>query len=223
MRWLFTLAALTLAGVGVSSCGDATHSTAAPGSRVNHGSAATISSTPNGSRLEGDEDDDDSPSGYTGSTKYDNDADFDNDRIKDREYYDSDDNLITAFGQAASPSESNELTALVRRYEADAAAGDGATACSLMAPLLARTIPEDYGRPPGPPELRGTNCQAVMVKLFRQRHKQLIGKFRVVGVRVDGNLAYVLMGSSTSPASYMTLKREAGSWKINSMLSGPLP
>jgi hypothetical protein len=241
MRWLFALVALALTSVGVSACGNAMRAATAPRSRVaNSNGAARISSTLNGSHLEEDEDDDDEGEGagtntgssshdsesansYSINNKYDNDADFDNDQIKDREYYDKDDGMVAAFGHNAGPSEGKELTALVRSYEADSATGDGAAACALMYRLLARTIPESYGRPPGPPALRGTTCQAVMDKLFRQLHKQLIRKFQIMGVRVKGNLAYVLMGAPTLPAGYMSLKREAGSWKISAMLSGPLP
>lgn len=59
---------------------------------------------------------DDTASNYTATNKYDNDADFDNDTIKNKGYYDSDDGAVRSFGRAAIAADRRTIAALVKRY-----------------------------------------------------------------------------------------------------------
>jgi hypothetical protein len=233
MRSLPALVAIALLGLLVSACGGSgkgegsasqTSSTAtataakgapAPG-------ASTASSAATGSFM-GDEDDDDTASNNTGNSKYDNDADFDNDTIKSKGYYDGDDGGIRSYGHAASAADKRAIAALVKRYYAAAAASDGAKACPLMYSTLQEAIPEDYGQPPGPAYARGKTCAVVMSKLFAHVHSRLAGAFEMTGVRVDGREARALLGSRTTPARFILATRERGAWKIDELLGQPLP
>jgi len=131
------------------------------------------------------------------------------------------------FGHAANAVDAREMTTLVRRYYADAAAANGDAACRLIYSIFAEAIPEDYGRAPGPPSLRGDTCGAVMSKLFKQTQSRLrldSATLEVTAVRVDGNLGSVLMSFDGQPAKhYLETHRERGGWKIHSLLDREQP
>ena len=139
-------------------------------------------------------------------------------------YYDSDDGPIRDYGHAASVTDRRAIAALVERYYAAAAAEDGAAACSLMYYLLAESIPEDYGRPPGPLYLRGARtCPAVLSLAFKRFHAQLAVAPTVYAVRVKGELARALLGWRTLPAGFMEVRREGRVWRVDSALAASLP
>jgi hypothetical protein len=138
-------------------------------------------------------------------------------------YHDGDDTSVLTYGHAAGAAEARAVAAVVKRYYAAAAVGDGATACSMILPTLAKAIPEDYARPTGPVYLRGgKTCRAVMSRLFKHFHDKLAGAIEVTGVRVEGNLALALLGSRTRPASEMSVERIGGAWKIALLLANAL-
>lgn len=62
-----------------------------------------------------------------------------------------------------------------------------------------------------------------MSKLFKHYHSQLIGPIQVTGVRVSGREARVLLGSKIMPASYILIKRERDTWKVDGLIGQPLP
>jgi hypothetical protein len=235
MRPLLASLAIALLGVSLGACGGSgkgagsasqtsskTAATAAMGDAPAPG-ASTTPAAAAGSFM-GDEDDDESASNQTpGDSSKDNDADFDNDTIKNKGYYDGDDGAIRGFGHAAIAAERRAIAALVKRYYAAAAASDGAKACPLINSALEEAIPEDYGQPPGPAYARGKTCAVVMSKLFEHAHSQLAGAFEVTGVRVEGREARALLGSRAVPASFVSVKRERGAWKIGALLGEPLP
>src|SRR5258705_4632253 len=160
MKPLLALLAVALLSLAATACGGTdkdshggTGKGSHPGSRTtttgttSGGATATAASsaTPSESSFRGDEDDDETASNYTGNNKYDNDADFDNDTHENTGYYDGDDNRIRAWGHAPSAADRGTIAALVNRYFAAAAAGDGAKACPLMYSILEEAIAEDYG------------------------------------------------------------------------------
>lgn len=236
MRFLLTPLAIALLGACVGACGgsgkgagsssQATATTAATVAKGGAAASGASTTTPSAavSSFKGDEDDDESASNHTStSNRYDNDADFDNDAIKNKGYYDGDDSVISASGRAASGAEERAIAALVKRYYAAAAASDGAKACRLIYSSIEEAIPEDYGQPPGPSYSRGKTCAVVMSKTFAHAHSQLAGGFAVTGVRVEGREARALLSSRTLPASFILLRRERGAWKISELLGQPLP
>ena len=62
-----------------------------------------------------------------------------------------------------------------------------------------------------------------MRDLFRHSHAELTGPVEVTGARVDGNQAYVLLGSTSKAVSFIGLLRERGAWKVNELIGTPLP
>jgi hypothetical protein len=231
MKPLIAYVTVALLSLGVTACGDTstptrlTHSGASTAPAAAASVAAANRAAPDLRDLKGDEDDDDTPAGYTGSSKYDNDADFDNDYKKENNgYYDNDDASVLDYGHAADAAELKTVTGIVERYYKAAAADDGAEACSMIQPSLAKSLPEDYGQAPGPAYLRGARtCQAVMSLVFKYRRSLVSGSIRVTAVRVESDKALALLGSKTMPASDMPLERERGSWTVSSLLDSPLP
>ena len=160
------------------------------------------------------------------SSGIDNDSDYveDHRNPENNLYHDKDDIGVLDFGSPASAADSAAVTVLVKRYYAAGAADDGGSVCAMMIPIAAQSLSEDYGKPPGPRAPRGAKtCAAVMSLLFKHFVSRFTSAFAVTGVRVDGEVAYALLGSKTGQASFIILKREGGSWKLDGLLAGPLP
>ncbi len=240
MRRMLVATVVALSSFGMQACGassggsrdDArTDSTAA--SSTTASSAATPPTTApsprpaagvHGYLNDGDNDassDDDPDDRETPKVDNDSDAPEDNLHPENGSYHDKDDD-VAVYGPRAGPSVERTIAALVRRYYAVAASGNGVKACSMMYSIFAEGMAEDYGQPPGPPYLRGKTCGAVMDRMFEHSREQLASRYVVTEVRVRGNSGFVLLGSRTQPASAMIVRRERGIWKINSLLGEPL-
>jgi hypothetical protein len=139
-------------------------------------------------------------------------------------YFDCDDGPVRSFGHAADASEAQAIATLVGRYYAAAATGNGVSACALLYYIVAESLPEDYGRPPGPLYLKGADtCPALMSRVFAHFHAQLSSPPTVTAVRVDGDRAYALLGWKSLPAGFIEARREGRVWKLNAPLATPLP
>lgn len=195
------LLASALLGSGVAACGSAGKAT--DSASVASSATATTGTTPTTTTT---------ASNTTVSqpgVKTDRDGDTDN---NDDDY---------RYGHAASAADKRAVTALVKRYYTLAAAGDGASACSLIFPPFAEEIPEIYGESLGPPALRGTTCAEVMTKFFKQEHRKLlvdIVKLEVTDVRIRGNRALALLNFKAMPPRDIRVHRELGAWKIDELL-----
>jgi len=228
MKSIFALLAIVLFGVGLAACGSAsdTHSaSAASAGTSGRASKALPNNSPQGYLNDGDND-------VIGDADNDNNHDDDNDNSEDHkpeengDYHDGDDRGIVSFGQPADPADKRAVTATVKRYYALAAAGDGATACTMLTPSLARSAEQDYGHgSAGPTYLSaGRNCVEVLGLLFGHFHTQLTSTTTVItGVRVEGKEAIALLGSRAQPAGEIPLTRIAGVWRIGSLFGGALP
>jgi hypothetical protein len=213
MRLLLTLFTIALLSVGVIACGGAskgvgsatqtTNVAATAGSNATNGSSNTSTSVQSLPSMDRDDDRDSSGKGR----------------------YDSDDYKIVAYGHEATPADRRAVTALVKRFYAAAAAGNGAGACSMFYTLLAESIVEGYGRVPGSPALRGNTCAVVMSKLFKQNYQELVvdnATLAMTGVRVEGKRGIGLLSFKGRPEQHIVVHREFGTWKIDSMLDSRL-
>lgn len=144
-----------------------------------------------------------------------NDRDNDGDR-------NNDDEGVLDYGHAADARDRRQSIKLVTRYFAAAAAGDGRTACSLLAPFIAESTVEDYGHLPGS---RGRTCATVLSKLFERRHAELARKQRsmsVIGVRVQGHKALAILDFPSIPEVRLIGERLEGRWRMQDLLDGNL-
>jgi hypothetical protein len=229
---LLALAASALLGLGAAGCGgggDAGMSSRSTGAVRTYVNTLTTSTIPPGQRVRGDGDAD-NPGDIDGNGDSDSasvggaDTDSDSPTPASYDFPDGDDRTTFAYGHPASPAAEHAIAGVVGRYYAAAAVDDGTTACSLLLPSLARSVPETYGGPGGPPYLRGIRtCQAVLAKLFLHFHRELARAATVVEVRVKGATARAVLGSETMRASSVFLTRQGGSWKITTPLGEPLP
>jgi hypothetical protein len=137
-----------------------------------------------------------------------------NDRDNDGDHND-DDARIVYFGHTADTADRRSSVSLLTRYFAAAAAGNGAAGCAQLAPFLAESLAEEYGRSSG---LRGATCPAVLSKLFRLHRGMLVRKWatlRVVGVRVEGDRALAILYFGAIPETrQMTERRVGGVWRL---------
>jgi hypothetical protein len=225
-RWL---APLVLVLLGLSGCG---------GAVVRENSASQTvgkTSTHIAARDSADSYLNDGDTDPTTDQDYDNrpgnEVDEDNDQSQEKVYsgndlyHDQDDRPIVLYGHEGSLRQRQEINEVVKRYYMSAAMGDGATMCSLLVPTFANSLPEDYGRAPGPQYLRGAKtCQMVVRRLVAHLHIRSTYGFEVTGVRLDDrNQGYALLGSRTMPAGDIPIGLEAGVWRISSLLANPLP
>lgn len=151
-------------------------------------------------------------------------SDEDGDSQSQTAYLDGDDGAVRYFGHAANAQDTQAIAALVSRYYAAAATGSGSKACGLLYYLVAESLPEDYGRPPGPLYLKGVDsCPALMTRVFKHFHSQLQAAPTITAVRVNGNRAYALLGWTNLPAGFVEARREGQAWKVNVPLAMPLP
>jgi len=234
MKSLLALSTVALIVVGIGACGE-TDKEMTSTARTQSGSRTVIRTTrgvsgavPSEQSLlgDGDADNPDDIDG-DGTAEY-NDGSEDHDKdsmtAESYDYADKDDEEVLNYGHPTDTADRQAITAIVKHYYAAAANGDGAMACPLIAPSLAKSIPEAYGGGSGPSYLRGgRTCQAVMSALFKHVHDKLTGHLQVTAVRISGKQAEALLGSTTMPASEIALQDEHGGWKIEALLSHSLP
>lgn len=225
LRWLLILGAMWALGGLVSGCGGVGKNGQSAESSLStvprrHPFTAETTRTTHAPPL-GDEDDDESAHGRVGTNANDNDADFDNDRRRDHSYFDSDDGAVRRFGRAATAGERRAIATIVHRYVADSVAANGADACSILEPAFAATIVKTYGRgSAGPPYLRSAGtCGAVLSLLFDRNRLLFSTPAQIVRIRVGPSEARALLISPHAPAGYLSLRRQAHTWQITTLLA----
>jgi hypothetical protein len=144
--------------------------------------------------------------------------------------FDSDDDPVRFYGHEADTAQRQAITALVKSYYAAAAKDDGAKACRMIHPLIAEAIPEDYEEQPA---LRGRTCAVVMSKLLKQLHGRHAPEsatpresatLKVIGVRVEGGIALVLLRFADAPEpDHIAVHLEGHSWKIWELFGNHMP
>lgn len=203
MRSLFAPFVLALLSVGVCACGgsgSASHASSDATAKIVSGATPSQSHFPL---------DDDSDNDNPGKSRY-----------------DEDDSVVLDFGHAAGKAETQAITALVKRYYAAAAAGDGAAVCSLLYVLIAESVPEEYGQSPGASDPRSRTCAAVVSKLLEQRHRELVAEaagLEVTDVRVEGSHGVVLLHFAPTPERRVLVIREHGAWKMKVLFDVGVP
>lgn len=145
-------------------------------------------------------------------------GDQDND---DAQPVDNDQQSVRTYGHEASQGQRLAVAALVKRYFADAAANDGAAACTLLNPGIARSAPLSYGKL-GPSYLRGAKtCAAVMRRLFEHYRPELSRKghpLKVPSLRVEGTEGFAMLRFSDMPERQIAVGRQDGSWYVEMLL-----
>jgi hypothetical protein len=175
--------------------------------------------------LRGDEDDDDARIDTRVRPGEDNDADSDNDRAESgKSYFDEDDGAVADFGHAPTLGQARLFRSIVERYEVAASVADGEAFCKTLQTRVARAAPAEFGTAPGPAYLRGDRtCARVVSDLLKHMHRRPSRPPIVTRIRVGAEKALVLIGSPMIAASYITLEREHGRWRIAGLMPSGLP
>ena len=196
--------------VGVAACGNANEGTSAhiSSSTAASGSTSTVTSvsTPPGSYRKDDGDKDNDDSSHPSSLQ-------DDDRV-----------LLAAYGNEASKADRQAVAAVVRSYYAAAAAGNGAEACSLLYPSLARGL---VVAPGGPGQKTGNTCASVVAALYRLQHARLtaddVATMAVTDVHVKDGLGMAVVGFKRMPRGEILIERDGGVWKVDALFDSQMP
>lgn len=135
---------------------------------------------------------------------------------------DGDDRATFAFGRPAG-SATAAITSAVRRYFAAAGAADGTSACPLLLPSLARSVPASRVGANGQISRGGGTCATALSALFAQFHEELAAPVTVVSIRRKTSVAEAIVSSRTLRAGRVFLVRRGRSWGLEELLSSPLP
>jgi len=223
IRLLITMLMLLLSvnGLACGKTGQPPHSpsTGATSGSTHHSPAGTFPHYLN----DGDND----PSGDADN---DSSADNDNDYAEDRRasdntsYHESDDRPIMAYGHDANPLDARRVATVVKHYYAAARNDNGARACSILSLDIVKSLAQEYGQEPGPAYLRGQKtCSGIMAHMFDHFRDRLRSTIVVTSVRIAANQAFALLGSTKTSASYISLQREEGCWRVAMLIGSMLP
>jgi hypothetical protein len=140
----------------------------------------------------------------------------------------TDDREVDFYAHPAGPADKRAVTAFAKRFMAVAAREDGATACGLLLPSLAESLPSEFGKnKSGLSYLRATTCPGVMSKLFKHFHQQFAAEFaglKVTGVRVAGKTAFALLAfKGLHERRYMGVERYDHGWRLEALRDSEYP
>jgi hypothetical protein len=126
------------------------------------------------------------------------------------------------FGHPADAADTRAVTALVKRYYADAAREDGAAACGLLYAPREETIAAEYGGSGSATGKQSVTCGPALSGLFKELHGVLeadSAKLRVTAVRVELNRGSVQLHlAHVSVPHYIGVHRERGVWKMEMLV-----
>jgi hypothetical protein len=159
-----------------------------------------------------------------GYVKDDGDGDQDDDNGRQRPGTTNDDvDLLAPYGGNVDRLDLKAVRAVVERYYRAAVAEDGATACGLLSPSLARALAREASAPSSD---EGRACAQAASKLFSQQHAHLlsydVAHMVVVSVHARNGLGLAILGFRSQPESEILVERARGSWKIGGLLDSEL-
>jgi hypothetical protein len=132
--------------------------------------------------------------------------------------------LLAAYPQLPSDSERQTIATIVKSYFAAALAGDGASACRLLAASIASGftaggVPSERGS--------GSRCIASLDQLFEQEHRRLAADepstMTITSVRLKGDAGMVFLGFRSAPETEILVSHEDGAWKLDALVDSVLP
>jgi ketosteroid isomerase-like protein len=213
---VFCAAALALV-LGLCSCGGTSNNPTSSSNTAatSHNTAATSQGVEPLPAATG-------PRGPGGILKIDGDSDAD-DRSKATSRDDQGEMVLPArLNSGSSAADKRAIEALVKRYLAAAAAGDGATGCSLLYSGLAAATAAQ----PGSPRPGQSACAAALSNAFAQERQHLaaeqVASMVVTGVHVNGVLGYVTLGFKRALESGIVVRREGRVWKMGALADSTL-
>ncbi len=193
------LATLALCAL-LAGCGSA--NAPSQSASVNRASASSPSKTPSASL------------GTAASGAYlESDADQDGDDPYHRGRAEDDDTpFLRSYGPQANPTDRSAIAALLKRYYAAAAAGDGAAACQELSATLALGLTAGQS---------GATCASVVTPLLAEQRQRFaadqVASMVLIQARVKNGLGLAEVGFKAAPISQIVVKREHGTWKVDAL------
>jgi hypothetical protein len=213
MKLLLAGATVASLGLGVGACGGSDVDQVKPGRQASSTEVARTAPRRSGSS---------SVSEQT-LARWDHDGDAGTaDGDVPNSFYDGDDGEIRYYGHAASLSVTFEVTALIETYYRAVAAGDGASACSLIAAGLAGALVEERSGASGK---GGKTCPTLIPRLLAHvlgRSAADFAAVTVIGVRVRGDEGLALLRLRSSEVRDIPVGREGRTWKMEAILDNGL-
>jgi hypothetical protein len=132
------------------------------------------------------------------------------------------DNSIPTYGSESSPGQLAAAEGVLSGYLDARAAGDWASACSLMSASVTKQVAALAGEPGG----SRSSCAAAYAKLSEsvpasERGDPLVGG--VTALRVEAPHAFALFYGPGSQQYMMPLEEEGGSWRVTQIAAVPWP
>jgi hypothetical protein len=155
-------------------------------------------------------------------------GDDDSDDFKDS-HKDEDDASIRSYGRSAGAREQRTVSALIKRYYALGASGNGARACALIVPSIARrtdfssVAPEAFASVAGSSLFHNKTCAEVESLLFQIDHRTLAAGaagVTVIGLRVNGSHGIAELAFKGMPERHLAVRRDHGRWRVDALLDG---
>lgn len=145
---------------------------------------------------------------------------------------DPDDIHIRFYGHEAGAREKEAVSSLVKRYYLAGAVGDGARACSLIDPEIAKLtdfadhVPAVYASLAGSALFHNRTCSEVESSLFEIDHRILAtgaDTVIVTSLRIRGDHGIALLAFKTMPERQIAVHREPnGNWTIDALLDSEI-
>jgi hypothetical protein len=136
---------------------------------------------------------------------------------------DKDDNPeLPLLGHAPTAAEIPAIIGEAKRYFAVAASGDGRKACTMIVPSVAQAVALNFGRFGFPYARKAKTCQETATLIFKHLHHRLSTPVAAMNVLVNGEHAYVLLGSRTMPTGFISLLRWHGAWLMDEPIGGDM-
>lgn len=159
------------------------------------------------------------PPGYE---EYDGDID---DRAPATQHAEADDPIaFHLYPQLADARLTGSISALVRRYYAAAAAGNGVAVCAMLYPSFAeglangRSLKTQSGK---------RACAAATKQQLSSQHRQLVADdaatMVVTEVHLNGDLALASLTFKSMPRSTLLLQRDQGHWTVGALVGNNFP
>jgi hypothetical protein len=112
------------------------------------------------------------------------------------------------------------VASVVKRYYAALAAGNDATACTLLSSGMSRLIVQQLGQSPS---LRAKGCSGILSVLVSRQAAAAQATVEVIGVRIKKDRGFALLRSKQIPPAEIPVEREGGVWKLDAVGGSALP
>jgi hypothetical protein len=130
---------------------------------------------------------------------------------------------VRGYGTKADAAAETAIATAVKDFYAAKSAGDGATACALLARPAREALIDTLARSG---RLEGKGCPAILASLLADqdpRYRDRIAGVEVTGARVREDRGLALIEIEAIPEEVIPVRREDGSWKVTALAGSEIP